>query len=379
VSRHNSPRSSQRSSVAANLALVAASVLLTLLGVEAFARLFAAPDLQSAPVGLLTLRNFVADRIILFGSWYPSQYDPELGWVPKAGFSSDQNIWGKRVSIDDQSLRRNGDAARAGAAPPVLFVGDSFVFGDEVDDDETLPAHLEQILQVPVLNGGVFGYGIDQSVLRAERLASKSSARALVLGFIPDDIARTNISVRTGVEKPYFQLDASGELVLHNVPTSRARPRVDEIGWTRSIFGYSYFADWLMRRLGKADLWYIGGWRTAWVSRDMPRAVATSCKLLARVDRFARERELPFLAVAEYAAVHVYGGRGREERDHARALVDCARASGVETLDLLPELTTERARAPDTFSALYAKIHLSSAGNRWVAERIAAALRAKGS
>src|SRR5262249_32472707 len=151
-------------------ALAAASVAATLLACELSARLFAAPDARSAPVGLLTVRNFVADRIVLFGSAYPSQYDAELGWVPKAGVSSPSNSWAKRVTIDGQGLRRNGEEQRNGSAPPVLVVGDSFVFGDEVDDDATLSAHLERILGAPVVNAGVFGYGIDQSVLRAERL-----------------------------------------------------------------------------------------------------------------------------------------------------------------------------------------------------------------
>jgi hypothetical protein len=358
-----------------NLVLAAVSVLLALLASEVLARLFIAPDVQSAPVGLLTLRNFVADRIILFGSAYPSQYDAELGWVPKAGFESEQNVWGKRVSIDDQSFRRNGPRAPNDTASPLLMVGDSFVFGDEVEDDATQPAHLEQILGAPVLNAGVFGYGIDQSVLRAERVATQRRPRAVVLGFIPDDIDRSTMSIRTGVEKPYFELDARGELVLRNVPTSRARPRIEDLGWVRSVLGYSYLADSLMRRLGKGDVWYVGGFRTVWVRRDPARAVELSCKLLARLDGFARENDLPFLAVAEYAAPHVYGGsNARNELAQTRALLDCARAQGVEVLDLLPALTAERARDPGRFSTLYARIHHSSAGNRFVAERIAEAM-----
>jgi hypothetical protein len=359
-----------------DFALAAASVLLTLLACEIGARLFVAPDVQSAPVGLFTLRNFVADRLILFGSAYPSEYDAELGWVPKAGFSSARNIWGKRVAIDDRGLRRNDSADRSATAPAVLMVGDSFVFGDEVDDDQTQPAHLEQILGAPVANAGAFGYGIDQSVLRAERLVPQLHPRALVLGFIPDDIDRTLMSMRTGVEKPYFELDSNGELALRNVPTSPARPRIAEIGWMRSVFGYSYLADVLMRRLGRGDVWYVGGWRTAWVTRDAARAIEISCRLLARLDRLARESELPFLVVAEYGAVHVYGGRaGSDERARTRELLDCARAREIEVLDLLPALAAERARDASAFEALYAQIHHSSAGNRWVAERIAEALR----
>jgi hypothetical protein len=360
-----------------DVGLAAASVVVTLLACEVLARLFAPPDEKSAPVGLLTVRNFVADRIILFGSAYPSEYDPELGWVPKAGFASDRNIWGTRVTIDARGLRQNGAPPRLDAGAPLLLVGDSFVFGDEVDDAGTLPAHLENILAAPVANAGVFGYGIDQSVLRAERLAPQLHPRAIVLGFIPDDIGRVNISVRTGVEKPYFELDPRGELLLRNVPVSRTRPRVSEIGWTRAVFGYSYFADWLMRRLGQAELWYIGGWRTEWVRRDLGPAIAISCALLARLDRMAHANGATTLVVAEYAANHAYDGRNGREQKAARALLECAQQRGVETLDLLPALIAEKDRDLAYFKSLYARIHHSDEGNRWVAERVAEALRTR--
>lgn len=59
------------------------------------------------------------------------------------------------------------------AALKILFVGDSFTFGQEVGDEEAYPYYIQQLLDegklpVRVFNGGVPGYGTDQQVLFLE-------------------------------------------------------------------------------------------------------------------------------------------------------------------------------------------------------------------
>ena len=44
-----------------------------------------------------------------------------------------------------------------------MAVGDSFTFGDEVNDGQTWPAQLQQLTGRRVINGGVSGYGFDQT------------------------------------------------------------------------------------------------------------------------------------------------------------------------------------------------------------------------
>src|ERR1041384_48040 len=94
-------------------------------------------------------------------------YDPMLGWVPSPGFSTKSFYRNRQLSITPDGLRSNGAPGVQLSGRPILAVGDSFTFGDEVADDETWPAHLEKLLQQRVLNGGVFAYGIDQMVLRS--------------------------------------------------------------------------------------------------------------------------------------------------------------------------------------------------------------------
>lgn len=52
---------------------------------------------------------------------------------------------------------------------PILAVGDSCTWGEDVGDTDTWPAQLQRLTGRRVLNGGVTGFGFDQIVLRTER------------------------------------------------------------------------------------------------------------------------------------------------------------------------------------------------------------------
>ena len=57
----------------------------------------------------------------------------------------------------------------------VLTVGDSFTFGDQVSDKDTWQSCLnDKESRYFFINGGVGGYGILQSILRAEELSSNN-------------------------------------------------------------------------------------------------------------------------------------------------------------------------------------------------------------
>jgi hypothetical protein len=91
-----------------------------------------------------------------------------------------------------------------------LAVGDSYTFGDHVSDHETWPAHLERLLQRPVLNGGVFGYGVDQIILRTEELLPRLRPQVVVVSIIPADVTRTEYS-KNFSWKPYYDIRDGGQ------------------------------------------------------------------------------------------------------------------------------------------------------------------------
>ena len=106
-----------------------------------------------------------------------------------------------------------------------------------------------------MLNAGVSGYGFDQIVLRAEQLAPRYKPSAIVVGFIADDIRRTEMRRLWSADKPYFDLDKD-QLVLRSVPVPpRADPRTTLSFWQRTL-GYSYLFDFILRRLDLLHDWF---------------------------------------------------------------------------------------------------------------------------
>ena len=239
-------------------------------------------------------RNFLTDQ----GRWRMLQPDPQLGYVPRPGYSSSDHGLGRNVLVtfDEHGLRshRRNDPQPTNIAPPILVVGDSYAMGEEVHDDETFPAHLQKILDQRVLNGGVLGYGIDQMVLRAEALVQGFRPRILVMSFIADDVRRVNWQMLWGINKPYFDI-ADGELVVRGVPVPPPIDAMKPIDAVRAVLGYSFLADVSMRRLGLEDYWLRGYSEKA---HDNDEKV--SCLLIDRLRQFGRTHGADVLLVAQY-------------------------------------------------------------------------------
>ena len=109
-----------------------------------------------------------------------------LGHVPNPGFSG-PGVGRSFHTIDADGLRFSGERP-VSSERPILTVGDSYTYGDEVRDEEAWPAQLQRIMGRPVLNGGVTGYGFDQTVLRAEQLVDRHNPSVVIVGFITHTI-----------------------------------------------------------------------------------------------------------------------------------------------------------------------------------------------
>ena len=142
---------------AVNTILLLASFAAVLVLIEAVFRLSG----QVPSRGLHSVSADVYDRIP--GFWEPHQdfvnrRRPELPY---------------KTYINALGLR-GPETTHAPRGPRGLCLGDSFTFGEFVDDDQTLPAHLSARLPAPVevLNAGVLGTTIvDQSVFLPRLLA----------------------------------------------------------------------------------------------------------------------------------------------------------------------------------------------------------------
>ncbi len=296
-------------------------------------------------------------RIDLIRRGYPAAHDALLGYVPRAGVAGNSNRWGKRVSIDEHGLRRNGMGPHALGQACVLAVGDSFTFGDQVADEDTWPARLEQAIKRPVLNGGVFGYSFAQTVLRAEQLMARFPVDCLVVSLIRDDLSRCELSKRF-TPVPWYDL-VNGELVLKNVPVPDSdKDNEMDRQYVRKLLGYSALLDMLF--WNSVPEWWVGDQREV---RQHEHGVGREIgkKLLDRLAAECKDKGVRLLVVMQ----------GSEVEKDAMLFVEYAREIGVEVLDLMTRFVCLAERDPNLRRKYFAG-HMTAAGNAWVAGEIAA-------
>ncbi len=201
-----------------DLLTLAAVVVLSLLLLETFLRIFPNVALSTSQRRELAWRatHKTAEQV-LTRKWYSfDRYSPELGWELKP------NLRTPGLNSNSKGLR--GTQEYALEPPPgvrrVLCIGDSFMFGEKLPDEQTLPAQLEAILnregRWEVLNLADHGYGTDQQWLRLKDLGFQYHADVVVLGFFEADLGRNTHSFRD-YAKPYFEL-AGERLILRNTP-----------------------------------------------------------------------------------------------------------------------------------------------------------------
>ena len=248
---------------------------------------------------------------------------------------------------------------------PILAVGDSFTFGDEVSDGETWPAALQRLVDRPVFNAGVSGYGFDQIVLRAEALAAEVKPAAIVVAFIADDIRRTEMRRLWSADKPYFDLEGDN-LALRGVPVPpRADPQSTLTFWQRTL-GYSLLVDFVLRRLDLLHNWFGDHVRV----HPAGTGERIACALTGRLAQLQKTTGAPVLVVAEYDPV-VWDDPSfaAEQRRLTGGLLACARRNGLATLDSYRAMAAMPAPR-----SLYVLWHMNEAGNAMIARAIKEAL-----
>ncbi len=329
--------------------LFAAIPLLALLFLgEVLIRLFRAP---------LHFGSFRELRLDLLARNYPAQRDPMLGYSPQPGFSSRDNHWGTQVTIDADGMRTNGRPAPPGDRI-VATVGDSFTFGDQVDDDATWPAQLEALLGRPVKNGGVFGYSLTQAVLRGEAMLDRFPVDTLIVSLIPDDLARCEYEKRY-TPVPWFEITGD-EIVLRNVPVPLESEPDASKRW-KDFLGHSALVDAVLANTCRQ--WWFENEKQVRVEALRGRGGELGQKLIDRIDAKCRTKGVRLLVVLQ----------DKKPDGPSLALLRHAEARGVRTLDLASAFEAMAKKGPGEHDGWFDG-HMTRAGNRWVAERIAAAL-----
>jgi hypothetical protein len=351
--------------LAANTALTLAALIVSLLLAEVLARVI---DRQP----IFALRNWLAERNALLTVYTSVEYDPVLGWVQKSNQRQNPNDPATSFTTGQFGIRLTqpgNDQIPAGA---ILAVGDSFTAGAEVGDRGTWPALLEGILRRPVINGATGGWGTDQIVLRTEDLVPKLAPSMVIVSFFQDDSYRAGFRVLAGGNKPFFTIE-NGSLVHHNRPVPRYTGRPGELPPWLIVPSDSYLVQFVTDRLGWSNWWQK--YSTSYVAANND-PVAVSCALLKRLQAELASQRIDLLLVMQYA-----GSVDPVKPLQAVGVLACAHRLGIDALDLWDNLKAVHDRSFTDYLKLWASYdghktfgHMSPAGNRLIAEWVAAKL-----
>ena len=184
--------------------------------------------LRAIDLRYLRAHRVGADRIY--------NYDAELGWFPVP--NSDVTFTGIRtIKVRHNSLGLRDVEHDATPKPTIAFVGDSFVWGYDAEQNE----RFTEVLRAKMpghqfVNAGVTAYGTDQEYLALRRLWDRIKPNVVVLMVCVDNDRKDNTANtrQDGPYKPYFQLAPNGGGEFKGIP----------VPWSRHL----YFADnWLAR------------------------------------------------------------------------------------------------------------------------------------
>jgi len=293
--------------------------------------------------------------------------DPDVVWSLRPGIevSRSTDEFDEHVSIGSLGLR-GGDPSKPRDRPWILAVGDSFTFGTGVDDDETWEAVLAATLAtrdrpVEVLNAGVPGYGFDQGFGAARKWSALLAPDLVLFGLHCTDLASDwDVPLWDLRDGRLVPLDPSHNWIGLQMRLKNSTPDLvrglrvwRELAGSlrhRDPFGQLPLLDWAARTAWQRDKIV-----TALAGEPIPGdprrvAVIMPCK-----------EDLEGVSEVLWADL-----AGRLER------------AGVPVLDAGLEIRPPA--APEAARGLFYErdIHLTPAGNRWLAARIERFLSKRG-
>ena len=232
-------------------------------------------------------------RVILAGDfWRISdeknlcyRYDATLGWFPIP--NSTRTITASRtITVHNNSKGFRGPEHIIGAKPGIMVLGDSFVWGYDVEEPERFTEKLQaRHPEWAVYNVGVSGYGTDQEYLLLQRYFATYRPKVVLLVFcVENDRLDNSSNAGYGYYKPYF-IKQGDHLQLQGVPV----PRHERVfASEHPLLWHSYLLRLFVR---------------AWFKLVCP-ACAThpdpTAAILTAMDQYVRARGARFLVGLEY-------------------------------------------------------------------------------
>jgi len=248
---------------------------------------------------LRVLRQDTSERSLAY------DYDAELGWKPVANSVSVVTT-ARTIHARHNSLGFRDIEYRPDGKPPILFVGDSFVWGVDAEAGERFTDLLrERMIGYSILNAGVSGYGTDQEFIWLKRIWSDVRPSIVVLFFCTDNDRLDNgTNVRyAGYRKPYFDTNPDGSLALRGQPVPKSLKLMIRESW---VLRHS----WLARVAGLAYVEIVSpeifvpdptekliGAIQEFVAGHNARLFVALQRTDERLLSYLRSRQIPFVAL----------------------------------------------------------------------------------
>lgn len=151
------------------------------------------------------------------------RYDSELGWFPIEN-SKKTYTASRTISVEHNSRGFRDPEHIVSDKPRIVFLGDSFVWGLDVESNERFIEKLRiKIPEWSIYNLGVSGYGTDQELMILMKHYDYYRPDIIFLLFCTDndDYDNTHNMVYNGYYKPYFTLE-QGNLQLRGTPVPKS-------------------------------------------------------------------------------------------------------------------------------------------------------------
>jgi lysophospholipase L1-like esterase len=296
------------------------------------------------------------------GSGFAPGSDPGAGRASTSGTGSAADPTGSPAIPDTATGSAAGHGASRGAgpvtAPRIAILGDSYVFGHGVEEDETFAALLRKRWpSAEVGNFGVIGYSTDQELLLLKDTVLPLDPDLVVLCLYRNDVLDNGQATAWGLyRKPRFVRAADGTLVLES-------DRLD----ARLPFSMRLRRD-LRRHFVLYDVlaFRIAGLRAGSGETGVGDSEGLTRDLLLEATSLCHAQNVPFLLVVL---------PGFED---ARFLDDVPPKDAGARLDLAPVFSRYAAEHPDSALGFTYDSHWNPRGHRLVADAIATEVEERG-
>ena len=291
------------------------------------------------------------------------RFDEKLGWsnAPMMTGTFNRADFEYPVRINSFGMRQKEvTLEKRPGVFRIAFVGDSFVWGIGVPEEQRFTELVERLPGVEALNFGVSGYGPLQEYLALDKVKAFAPDLVVLVFCLNNDFDDNVFYNRYGYFKPYATLDSAGELKIEGYPLRRAKTLSSWTTWgPGTLLGRSRLAALSLdalatlsntfRRSDQAGLSGFSNLAMYRYQRLNPRhkrltdeAVLINKKILQRFKADLDHASIPMVLVPaptryEY---HPQGGYGDVIRNTtvSEILKTTAAEIGVDFVDTVPRL-----------------------------------------